>query len=236
MAQQMADLKFSGHGLPNNETGLANQDKQPTLLVTAKKIPLRDLQNEIRITGPTSMESFLFRKESGPLIEASKSCGTKRPAPECLVSPPHLQSPTTNAANGHLVYVRRRPDLELAKSSISYNTSNITDVPQGERNLHGCDETTEQKSDVKEPKQMHSQHWEERYFHLQDLLKALDQSNQQDCLQRLRSLSSLELSRYAFELEKKSIQLSLEEAKEIQRVQLFDVLGKYTKISRAPFA
>lgn len=152
MAQQIADSKFSGHGLPNNETGLANQDKQPTLLVTAKKIPLRDLQNEIRITGPTSMESSLFRKESGLLIEASKSCGTKRPAPECLVSPPHLQSPTTNAANGHLVYVRRRPDLELAKSSISYNTSNITDIPQGERKLHGCDETTEQKSDVKEPK------------------------------------------------------------------------------------
>ncbi|XP_058213838.1 uncharacterized protein LOC131325540 [Rhododendron vialii] len=300
MVQQMTDSKFSGYGLPYCETRLANQDNQPTLPATAKKTPLRDLQNEVRITGPKSMEKSLFHTESGPIIEDSKACGTKRPAPEYLVSPLHLQSPT-NAANGHLVYVRRRPDMELAKSSTSDNTSNITDVPQGdrklgghdviteiinvpqgERKLGGHDEITETKSHRKEPevcvpevapitraslmsfssgkpsvsplpnsnhhpispaippleypKKMHSRHWEERYCQLQDLLKVLDQSNQEDYMQMLRSLSSVELSRRAIELEKRSIQLSLEEAKEIQRVRLFDVLGKYPKISRSPFA
>lgn len=231
MVQQMTDSKFSGYGLPYCETRVANQDNQPTLPATAKKTPLRDLQNEVRITGPKSMEKSLFHMESGPIIEDSKACGTKRPAPECLVSPPHLQSPTTNAANGHLVYVRRRPDIELAKSSISDNTSNITDVLQGERKLGGHDEITEQKSHRKEPevcvpevapitsaslmcfssgkpsvsplpnsnhrpispaippleylKKIHSQHWEERYCQLQDLLKVLDQSNQEDYVQSM---------------------------------------------------
>ncbi|KAI3446344.1 hypothetical protein Pfo_003009 [Paulownia fortunei] len=71
--------------------------------------------------------------------------------------------------------------------------------------------------------------WKERYCHLQSLLKMLDQSDQYEYVQMLRSLSSVELSRHAVELEKRSIKLSMEEAKEVQRVGFFDVLGKYGK-------
>ncbi|RVW48384.1 Zinc finger protein ZAT3 [Vitis vinifera] len=60
---------------------------------------------------------------------------------------------------------------------------------------------------------MKSQHWEERNLQLQRLLRKLDQSNQEDYLQMLRSLSSIELSRHAVKLERRSIQLSLEEGK-----------------------
>ncbi|XP_030450786.2 uncharacterized protein LOC115672924 [Syzygium oleosum] len=69
-------------------------------------------------------------------------------------------------------------------------------------------------------------HWEERYYQLQQLLSNLEQSDPMDYLQMLRSLSSVELSRLAVELEKRSIQLSLEEAKEMQRVGTLNVLGK----------
>ncbi|KAI3441157.1 uncharacterized protein J3R85_002393 [Psidium guajava] len=62
-------------------------------------------------------------------------------------------------------------------------------------------------------------HWEEKYFQWQ-------RSDPKDYLQMLRSLSSVELSRHAVELEKRSIQLSLEEAKEMQRVGILNVLGK----------
>ncbi|MBA0829156.1 hypothetical protein Goarm_013776, partial [Gossypium armourianum] len=50
----------------------------------------------------------------------------------------------------------------------------------------------------------------------------------------LRSLSAVELSKHAIELEKRSIQLSLEEAKELQRVAVLNVLGKTMKIAKAP--
>lgn len=69
-------------------------------------------------------------------------------------------------------------------------------------------------------------HWEGRFHRLQTLLKKLDQSDQEDYVQMLRSLSSVELSRHAVELEKRSIQLSLEEAKEVSRVAMLNVLGK----------
>ncbi|KAK6129436.1 hypothetical protein DH2020_036825 [Rehmannia glutinosa] len=75
---------------------------------------------------------------------------------------------------------------------------------------------------------------EERYCRLQRSLKMLDQSDQYEYVQMLRSLSSVELSRHAVELEKRSIKLSVEEAKEIQRVGYLDVLGKYGKKVCAP--
>ncbi|KAJ8764978.1 hypothetical protein K2173_010445 [Erythroxylum novogranatense] len=79
------------------------------------------------------------------------------------------------------------------------------------------------------PKGVNNLHWEERFFQLQMLLKKLDESDQQDYVQMLRSLSSAELSRHAVELENRSIQLSLEEAKEVQRVGVLNVLGKSLK-------
>nr|AFK49386.1 unknown [Medicago truncatula] len=66
------------------------------------------------------------------------------------------------------------------------------------------------------------------------LLRKLDQSDQAEYIQMLQSLSSVELSRHAVELEKRSIQLSLEEAKELQRVAVLNVLGKSAKNFKAP--
>lgn len=77
------------------------------------------------------------------------------------------------------------------------------------------------------PKKVNFKHWEERYFQLQNLLHKLEQSKQEDYIQMLRSLSSVDLSKHAVELEKRSIRLALEEAKEVQRVRVSDVLGKY---------
>lgn len=86
------------------------------------------------------------------------------------------------------------------------------------------------------PKKVNFKHWEERYFQLQNLLHKLEQSKQEDYVQMLRSLSSVDLSKHAVELEKRSIRLALEEAKETQRARVLDVLGKYPKNPRASLA
>ncbi|XP_055815441.1 uncharacterized protein LOC129885254 [Solanum dulcamara] len=86
------------------------------------------------------------------------------------------------------------------------------------------------------PKKVNLKHWEERYFQLQHLLHRLEQSKQEDYVQMLRSLSSVDLSNHAVELEKRSIRLALEEAKEAQRVRVLDILGKYPKNPRASLA
>lgn len=84
------------------------------------------------------------------------------------------------------------------------------------------------------PKGVKKLHWEERFLQLQILLKKLDEADQEDYLQMLRSLSSVDLSKLAVELEKRAIQLSLEEAKEVQRVGVLNILGKSTRNVRAP--
>ncbi|CAJ1972938.1 unnamed protein product [Sphenostylis stenocarpa] len=84
------------------------------------------------------------------------------------------------------------------------------------------------------PKGLKNLHWEERYQQLQMFLRRLDQSDQEEYIQMLRSLSSVELSKHAVELEKRSIQLSLEEAKELKRVAVLNVLGKSVKNFKAP--
>ncbi|CAK9144861.1 unnamed protein product [Ilex paraguariensis] len=288
MVQQMIDSKFSEYGLTNTEPGLPNHDKQLSVPVVAKKIALRDLQNENTIlVPPKSAVITLFPKESGPTSDAGKISGTKRPTPECLMNPSHQKCPTNNTSNGHLVYVRRKAEAELGKSSASDITRSNVDYSQL-RKLGDQDKATEQKlgmtdskmcvpevaplpraspvcfsslkpsiplslgksdnmltpadskylhvscakSSTGNLKRIDIQHLEERYCQLQNLLKNLDQSNLDGYIQMLRSLSSVELSKHAVELEKRSIQLSLEEAKEMQRVQILDVLGKYPKNSR----
>ncbi|KAE8716929.1 Ubiquitin family protein isoform 1 [Hibiscus syriacus] len=77
---------------------------------------------------------------------------------------------------------------------------------------------------------LHSEEW---YYQLQMLLKNLDQSDLEDYAQMLRSLSAVKLSKEAVELEKRSIQLSLEEAKELQRSSVLNVLGKTMKVAKA---
>ncbi|XP_059647386.1 uncharacterized protein LOC132293777 isoform X2 [Cornus florida] len=282
MVQQTTDSKFSHYGPMNTETGLPHHDKQQPVPVTAKKAALRDLQNENRILVPKITGSSEFSKDS----DAIKVSGTKRTAPECLVSPPHQQSSISNAASGHLVYVRRKAEAELSKSSTYDDTCRNDNCPQSGK-LVDQDETTQQKCQMKEtescnfeaapiprdplmcfssqklsvppslgksgniitsadsnyvtitsaipslayPKRMNNQHSEERYRQLQILLKNLDQANQDSYIQMLRALSSVELSTHAVELEKRAIQLSLEEAKEMQRVQHLNFLGKYSKNS-----
>ncbi|XP_048128762.1 uncharacterized protein LOC115735621 [Rhodamnia argentea] len=71
-------------------------------------------------------------------------------------------------------------------------------------------------------------HWEERYYQWQQLLSNLEQSDPKDYLQMLRSLSSVELSCHAVELEKRSIQLSLEEETERERAK---APGNYSLIT-----
>ncbi|XP_058195452.1 uncharacterized protein LOC131311865 isoform X1 [Rhododendron vialii] len=65
----------------------------------------------------------------------------------------------------------------------------------------------------------------EWFFCLPNLLKQLDESDQRDYKERLLHLPPAELSRHAFELEKRAVQLTIEEGKEMQRVQDLNILG-----------
>ncbi|XP_027356690.1 uncharacterized protein LOC113866013 [Abrus precatorius] len=293
MIQQGIDSKFCEHSLSNFKMDLPNRDKQ--LTVAVKKTALRDVQNDNKIVVPTAVGSSSFLKDKDPGIDSNKVSGTKRPSSDYPVNHHLQQSPSSNAANGHLVYVRRKSEAELGKSTAFENPSINAYCPHS-RQLCCEEQTAQPKSQIGEPPQikepkvssfpafspfplassmnssgkpsvsislgksatklaqvessyviassgpttignpkgLKNLHWEERYQQMQMFLRKLDQSDQEDYIQMLQSLSSVELSKQAVELERRSIQLSLEEAKELQRVAVLNVLGKSVKKFKVP--
>ncbi|CAN0878718.1 hypothetical protein LINGRAHAP2_LOCUS12619 [Linum grandiflorum] len=194
-----------------------------------KKEALRDVQNQTRC------QSFITRspvsKKSGKTMDdAVKVTGIKRPSPD--------QSPSGNAANAQqLVYVRRKSEAEMGKAMNQQRHSHFwlssedmkatrfsafAPVRMGSKpnDAHSAPRYPFAANGTKRV------HWEERYRQLQVLLKKQDESDHDDYIQMLRSVTSVERSRHAVALEKRLIQLSFEEAKEIQWVAYLNVLGR----------
>jgi hypothetical protein len=237
MVQQGIDTKFCEYNLGDSKMDLPNGDKQ--LVVAVKKTPLRDLQNDNKNMVPTSVGSSSFLKDKDPGTDSNRVSGTKRPSSDYPVAHHLQQSPGNNAANGHpLVYVRRKSEGEMSKSTAFENTSNGC-CPHS-RQLYCEEETAQPTLQPKEPKVscfpafapfpmassisssgkpsipislgksgmmlapvesnyvgassghtignskvFKNVHWEERYQHLQMLLRKLDQSNQAEYIQSM---------------------------------------------------
>nr|XP_011465575.1 PREDICTED: uncharacterized protein LOC105351797 isoform X2 [Fragaria vesca subsp. vesca] len=86
-------------------------------------------------------------------------------------------------------------------------------------------------SNLVDSKRSNDENRTERFLCLQNLLKLINESNQSEYIQMLRCLSSSELNRHAVELEKRSMLLSVEEAKEIQRMKVLNIFGKSSMTS-----
>ncbi|KAL1561496.1 hypothetical protein AAHA92_04190 [Salvia divinorum] len=66
----------------------------------------------------------------------------------------------------------------------------------------------------------------ERFIHLQKFLKQCDEAKQRDYTQMLMHLPPSELSKHAVELEKRAIQLTIEEGNEMQRMKALNIFIK----------
>ncbi|KAF4368313.1 hypothetical protein G4B88_008617 [Cannabis sativa] len=250
MVQQTVDSKVREYGMGTTETEFPTSDKQ--LPVAVKKTVLRDLQNDSRVRVPNSIEKSPLLKDTSPLTSTIKLSGTKRDSLECPESPSQHRSSNSNFTNGHLVYVRRKSEAELGKSSTcdstntNTNTNRLQSRPFGQQKeiIQPLPQTknpgvsclpghspiamtssmiSSRKPSVPLPQKSGMQLASKEST---DPLFLIHLYQQVDYIKMLWSLSSVELNRHAVELEKRSIQLSLEEAKELQRVQVLNVLGK----------
>ncbi|RVX03297.1 hypothetical protein CK203_019866 [Vitis vinifera] len=261
----MINSKLNSNRLGDNGSGLPTYHKQPPVAI--KKIPLRDVQNDNRSLLHSHTES-----EGGSIADAIKTSGTKRLTPDCPQSPPCHQFFSSNGANDHLVYARRRFESELGKRRIldlpnknadnlhsTQFCQNIQQIPQQQtqmkdRNAYcapafapiplaslvtfafgepsvplSMGKPSNELLDVESnylkvtsevPHSVHSketddQQRKERFLRLQKVLKQCDEFDQNDYIQMLRSFSPSELSRHAIELEKRAIQLTVEEGNSI---------------------
>ncbi|XP_019051509.1 PREDICTED: uncharacterized protein LOC104587121 isoform X2 [Nelumbo nucifera] len=146
MVKQAIDSKANENGLGNVGPGFHTCDKQHP--VPAKKTALRDLQNSYRTVVPKTQGNSPFLKEKGPILDAIKVSGNKRPSPEIPPNPPCHQSLSSNGENGHLVYVRRKSELELGKSNVGSDASH----PPPRKFSHDEQESPRQNTQMKESK------------------------------------------------------------------------------------
>ncbi|RVW42570.1 hypothetical protein CK203_085387 [Vitis vinifera] len=261
----MINSKLNSNRLGDNGSGLPTYHKQPPVAI--KKIPLRDVQNDNRSLLHRHTES-----EGGSIADAIKTSGTKRLTPDCPQSPPCHQFFSSNGANDHLVYARRRFESELGKRRILDQPNKNADNLHSTQFCQNMQQIPEQQTQMKDrnaycapafapiplaslvtfafgepsvplsmgkpsnelldvesnylkvtsevPHSVHSketddQQRKERFLRLQKVLKQCDEFDQNDYIQMLRSFSPSELSRHAIELEKRAIQLTVEEGNSI---------------------
>lgn len=140
MVQQTKDSAFTKYGLAHAESGLSNSDRQLSASVAAKKSGLQDLRNESPIPVSESVGSPFLMEETDISGEVAKISGTKRPIPDCLQGPPKI-----NAGSGHIVYVRRKPEIDLAKGNIR----DTIDRPLLKKSVEN--ETPQQLTEMNEP-------------------------------------------------------------------------------------
>ncbi|KAL3621535.1 hypothetical protein CASFOL_036447 [Castilleja foliolosa] len=215
-----------------------------------QKIALRNIQNEN--VGPIHKPQDILL--SGPKLngDAIKVCGTKRLTPERLSSSHVLPSLANNGTNENIMNARRRFELELGRGRVYSNVEKNSDVSEL-KNVGIAQKTTtttaqktttahhftskhvsgapaakaaQEVPHATESKVNGDDLRAERFARLQNFLKQCDEAKQSEYSKRLLHLSPLDLSKHAVELEKRTIQLAIEEGNEMQRMKTLNILAK----------
>ncbi|XP_011657348.1 uncharacterized protein LOC101208160 isoform X2 [Cucumis sativus] len=247
----MIDSELNSGGMSSCETHLSMyQSKQSP--IAQKKVALRDVQNDNRSVIYNYPETSCAL--GGKLMNGSKLSGSKRSNPTCSPSSAIHQSFKGIGVNEHNVYANGEVDVKPGKKRASGGStscapalfssfpavsptafsprssfpiftekpgnflavagSNLLGISPGLEILRSDDSngiTDEQRS--------------ERLFHLQKLLKHFDKTDQKGVIEMLHGLPPSELSNFAINLEKRSMHLSVEEGKEIQRMKALNILS-----------
>ncbi|KVI04042.1 uncharacterized protein LOC112525707 [Cynara cardunculus var. scolymus] len=256
---QQTDSKFSEYVLANSETGFPNHDKKTALRDLQNENRNMGFKSDgssllkdngpaveaVKVSGtkrpqpectmrsphqqtPVSNNGHLVyvRRKTESEQHKNSNCNKANDQPKKLYEHDeknHGQYPT----NDSTICTRKNISEPKTSEGVS-STAPLVTLDSGKSNITSP-VTDSSCLKLDNPRGLNIPHWEERYLRLQNFLKALDLSNQDDYHQMLRSLSSVGLSRIAVELEKRSIQLSLEEAREVQRAKLVDVLDKFPR-------
>ncbi|KAM0039447.1 hypothetical protein Hdeb2414_s0012g00382231 [Helianthus debilis subsp. tardiflorus] len=145
------------------------------------------------------------------------------------------KSPTTGNVNRNLVYARRKSETELSNSDknrttpSAYQQQAAGDKKKPDESFapNSIATATTIRSFENEQALSAMEHWSARFAQLHNYLRQCDASNQEVYLQKLRSFSPDECNRHAVELERRAIQLTMQEGTEIQRVKELNVLLQF---------
>ncbi|KAK9063983.1 hypothetical protein SSX86_017855 [Deinandra increscens subsp. villosa] len=228
-SMQMINSEINTVELGTNVVGPVTGYKQPVL--AGKKVALRDVQNENRNFTHNMRPESLIPVEGQFFVDASKTCGTKR------VTPDYASSPvlTSNGAHEHVNYSRRKYEFEgngernmgYPKSLSLHHAQQEVSQISGKNGHYGSFVGPNQMGSKTYVSRFSSDEQRvDRFIRLQNFIKQCDGSDHRENVQLLLRLSPMELSKHAVDLEKRAIQLTIEEGKEMQRMQALNILGK----------
>ncbi|PWZ40132.1 hypothetical protein Zm00014a_038155 [Zea mays] len=153
-----------------------------------------------------------------------------QPANDVTTSLPHSSNVVSSAA-----VLQSSVSASLAPSSVSaantasraaISATNLASCSALGTNASSNDATTTLASNQAHPPRSSNQDRSERFLRLQEFLRHNEQSDQEEYVHKLRSLSPVGRSKHAFELEKRAANLLIEEGKELQKMKFLNVLGK----------
>ncbi|KAL9999738.1 hypothetical protein Hdeb2414_s0025g00657151 [Helianthus debilis subsp. tardiflorus] len=226
----MINSEINTTDLGTNVPGTTAFHKQPVF--AAKKVALREVQqnNNNNITRDTHSERLL--PVDGQLFaDASKTCGTKRATPDYAPSP----ILTNNGAHERFNLLHSKHEGYHGKNVGYSQSASVPHIKQEMSQINGNNmrygslvvpNQMASKVSVSRFKEYNEEQRADRLVNLQNYINQCDGSEYKDNIQLLLRLSPLELSRHAVELEKRAIQLTIEEGKEMQRMQALNILGK----------
>ncbi|KAI3725729.1 hypothetical protein L1987_65521 [Smallanthus sonchifolius] len=142
-----------------------------------------------------------------------------------------LSGTSSGNVNCNLVYARRKYDADLSNSDKNQTTFQQAAGDKKEsfaQNSLAAATTTGTRNCENEQA---IEHWNVRFAQLHSYLYQYDNSNQLEFY--LRSFSRDECNRHAIELERRAIQLTVQEGIEIKRVNDLNVLGKSAVLQSA---
>ncbi|KAJ0763982.1 hypothetical protein HanPI659440_Chr08g0287051 [Helianthus annuus] len=243
----LQDVQNDNSNFTRNVAGPTTVNKEPVL--AAKKVVLQDVQNDnSNVAGPTSVHkkavlatkkvalqdvqndnSNSTRNVAGPttvhkepVADACKTIGTKRVAPD------HASSPILTNNGAHEFEGNRKKNVGQPKSGSLTQIQQEAGQISGKNVLNGSlvgPNQTASKPYVSRLKESNDEQWAERFIRLQNFIKQCDGSDHREHTQLLVRLSPSELCKHAVELEKRAIQLTIEEGKEMERMQALNILG-----------
>ncbi|XP_071742022.1 uncharacterized protein [Rutidosis leptorrhynchoides] len=204
----MINSEINTIDLGTNVAGATTFQKKPVSVT--KKVALRDVQNNNNNFTREFHHKSLLPFEGQSFLDASKTSGTKRRTPDHTL--PLFCERSANVSQ------KQQNVSQINGKSMHYGSSVGPNQMGSKTSVPRFKESTseEQRTD--------------RFIRLQRYIKQCDGSNDRENIQLLMRLSPSELSRHAVELEKRAIQLTIEEGKEMKRIQALNVLG--TSITR----
>ncbi|CAA0834928.1 Integral membrane protein hemolysin-III homolog [Striga hermonthica] len=219
----MINTQHSKNGpAASGSTAPPAHNKQPSM--APKKTALRDLQNENERTIHKQQDSLLLGKQNGDSI---KVCGTKRLTPER----PHGLN--ISGANENVMNARRRFELELGRGRLQNNIERFSELKNiGNANRAPVNVSGNLKPAVAFPgnglpvpissvKNSNVNGMAAAKAAPSEAARAIEPK-----VMGLLRLSPSELSKHAVELEKRAIQLTIEEGNEMQRMRTLNILAK----------